>query len=68
MWNILIVTIVAIIIWAANPLIHFCSKSRISGVNEETRQEVQQVKNQAVEQIEYARQIQQQQQAAIDSQ
>lgn len=67
MWNILIVLIIAIIIWMVNPLAHIDNKTPIGGVSEKTRQEVNQVQDEATRQVEYARQIQQQEQQNLDN-
>lgn len=67
MWNILIVIIVAIVIWAFNPLAHLKSDMPVGGVSEKTRDEVNQVQNQAIEQVNYARQLQQQEQEQVNN-
>lgn len=59
MWNILIVIIIAIIIWAFNPLAHVDLKSP-NGVDKKTMDNVNQVENQAIQQVNKARQAQQQ--------
>lgn len=67
MWNILIVIIIAVIIWAFNPLGHLKSDMPVGGVSKKTRDEVNQVQNQAIEQVNRARMLQQQEQQAIDA-
>lgn len=65
MWNILIVIIIAIIIWAFNPLAHVNLKSPTQ-VDTKTQNEVNQVLNQTQQQIDYAKQIQQVNQEKVD--
>lgn len=66
MWNILIVIIIAIIIFALNPLkdihpVHFQYKGYVP---QKTRNEVNQKVNEVQQQVDYARQLQQQEQQA----
>ena len=65
MWNILIVLIITIIIWALNPLAHLDSKSPIGGVSQKTKDEVNQIQNEAQQQVDYARKMQKQQEKEI---
>lgn len=67
MWNILIVVIIALIIWMFNPLQHISLKPT-PGVEKKTLNEVNQVESEAVNQVNYARQVQKQQQEQIDNQ
>lgn len=67
MWNILIVIIIAVIIWAFNPLAHLKSDMPVGGVSKKTRDEVNQVQNEAIEQVNRARMLQQQEQQALDA-
>ena len=67
MWNILIVIIIAVVIWAFNPLAHMKSDTPIGGVSKKTRDEVNQVQNDAIEQVNRARMIQQQEQQSVDA-
>ncbi|MDP4121442.1 MAG: hypothetical protein Q8876_10395 [Bacillota bacterium] len=60
MWNILIVILIAIIIWAFNPLLHFGTGPTDNGVDKKTMQNVQQVEKQAIQQVNQARQAQEQ--------
>lgn len=60
MWNILIVIIIAIIIWAFNPLAHLNQKTSTGDLDQKTRDQVNQVVNQAQQQVNQARQVQQQ--------
>lgn len=62
MWNILIVIIIAIVIWAFNPLLHSDIIPTNNGVDKKTMDNVHQVENQAIQQVNQARQAQQQQQ------
>ena len=66
MWNILIVIIIAAIIWAFNPLLHNDLKPSV-GVDKKTQTQVDQVQNEAVQQVNQARQIQQQEQQSVDN-
>lgn len=66
MWNILIVIIIAAIIWAFNPLLHSELKPNV-GVDKKTQTQVEQVQNEAIEQVNQARQIQQQEQQTVDN-
>lgn len=66
MWNFLIVIIIAIIIWAANPLAHLKSGTPITGVSQKTKNEVNQVQNEAIEQVNQARKLQQQEQNSLN--
>lgn len=67
MWNILIVIIIAIIIWAVNPLAHLKSGTPITGVSQKTKNEVNQVQNEAINQVNQARQEQEQEQKALNN-
>jgi len=67
MWNILIVIIIAAIIWAFNPLLHNEIKPT-AGVDKKTQTQVNQIENQAINQVNQARQIQKQQENAINNQ
>lgn len=60
MWNVLIVIIIAIIIWAFNPLKNLDFKSP-TRVNEKTQNEVNKVVNDVQRQVDYSKQLQQQQ-------
>jgi len=66
MWNILIVIVIAAIIWAFNPLLHNELKPTV-GVDKKTQTQVEQVQNEAIEQVNQARQIQKQQEQSIDN-
>lgn len=69
MWNILIVIIIAVIIWAFNPLAHLNQKTPLGGgVDQKTRNEINQVENDTYQQINKARQLQQEQQEALNNQ
>lgn len=59
MWNILIVIIIAVVIWAFNPL-KGVNLHQSNQVDKKTKNEVNQVVNQATQQVDYARQLQQQ--------
>lgn len=59
MWNILIVILIVIIIWVFNPLLHLGSGHVGNSVDKKTMQNVQQVENQAIQQVNQARQAQQ---------
>ena len=61
MWNILVVVIIVIVIWLFNPLLHLKSILPV-GVDKKTIQEVNQVQNEAISQVNKARQLQQQEQ------
>jgi len=65
MWNFLIVIIIAIVIWMLNPLAHNEIKPS-AGVENKTRQEINQVENDAIQQVNKARQMQQQEQQSIN--
>ena len=67
MWNILIVIIIAIIIWAFNPLAHLNPKTSLGGIDQETRNDINQVENQAIQQVNQARQIQKEQENTLDN-
>lgn len=67
MWNILIVLLIAIAIWAFNPLTRFNPKNPISGVSKKTKNEVNQIQNEAQQQVDYARQMQQQEQKSLEN-
>lgn len=67
MWNILIVIIIAVVIWAFNPLAHLKSDMPVGGVSKQTRDEVNQVQNDAIEQVNRARMLQQQEQQDANS-
>lgn len=67
MWNILIVIVIAVVIWAFNPLAHLKSDAPIGGVSKKTRDEVNQVQSQAIEQVNRARMLQQQEQQNVDA-
>lgn len=66
MWNILIVIIIAIVIFFINPFKDFHPTSlKYKGyVPQKTRDEVNQKVNEVQQQVDYARQIQQQEQQA----
>lgn len=66
MWNILIVLIILAIIWAFNPLAHVNLKSPTQ-LDKKTKNEVNQVVNDATQQVNYARQMQQQEQDALNN-
>lgn len=65
MWNILIVIIIAVVIWSLNPLIGTEMKPS-AGVDKKTQSEVNKVVNEATQQVDYARQMQQQERQAIE--
>lgn len=65
MWNILAVIIIAAIIWAFNPLLHSSLKPAL-GVDNKTQKQVTQVENQAIEQVNQARQLQRQEANTVD--
>lgn len=65
MWNILIVIIIAIIIWAFNPLMRSNLAPTGNSVDKKTQNEVNQVENQAIQQVNQARQLQQQEQETL---
>lgn len=67
MWNILIVIIIAIIIWAVNPLAHLKSGTPLTGVSQKTKNEVNQVQNEAINQVNQARQLQEEEQKALNN-
>lgn len=66
MWNILIVLIIAIVIWMINPLSHSAMKPA-SGVDKKTQNEVNQVVNDVQKQVDYAQQIQNEQQQNLNN-
>lgn len=66
MWNILIVIIIAIIIWAFNPLGHFSPKQSVEN-QQKTISRVNQVENEAIQQVNQARQFQQQEQQNLNN-
>lgn len=66
MWNILIVIIIAIILWAFSPLGHFCPKNSVEN-QQKTINQVDQVENEAIQQVNQARQIQQQEQQNLNN-
>jgi hypothetical protein len=63
MWNILIVIIIAIIIFAVNPFKGVSFKQSVQQ-EQKTKSEAQQVLDQTQQQVDYARQVQQQEQQA----
>lgn len=66
MWNFLIVLIIAIVIWMLNPLAKVDLRPPTQ-VDKKTQSEVNQVVNEAQKQVDYARQMQQQQQETADN-
>lgn len=66
MWNILLVLIIAIIIFAFNPLksVDFRPQTQ---VDSKTQNEVNQVVNQATQQVDYAKQMQQQENQTLNN-
>ena len=67
MWNFLIVIIIAVIIWVANPLTHFDPKTPLGGVSQKTRNDVNQIQNDAIQQVNQARQLNQQEQNDLNT-
>lgn len=66
MWNILIVIIIAIVIFMLNPL-KFEGIKPSGGVDKKTKTEVNAVVNETQKQVEYARQLQQQEQENLEN-
>lgn len=66
MGNILLVIIIAIVIWMFNPLLHSSLKPS-SGVDKKTINEINQIKNEAIQQVNQARQLQQQEQDTLNN-
>lgn len=66
MWNILIVIIIAVIIWAFNPLARVNLKPS-THVDKKTQNEVNKVVDQTQQQVDYARQLQQQEQKSLEN-
>ena len=66
MWNILIVIIIAAIIWAFNPLLREDFKPT-AGVDKKTQTQVDQVENQAINQVNQARELQQKEQQSVEN-
>lgn len=67
-WTLLITLIIAIVVLAFNPLIKFDPKTPIGNVDKKTRDEVNQVQTEAIQQVNYARQMQQNEQSSINDQ
>lgn len=68
MWNVLIVIIIAIILWMFNPLAHLSQKTPTGNVNKQTTQDVNKFVNGVQQQVDYSKQLQQQQNNNIESQ
>lgn len=66
MWNILIVILIVVIIWAFNPIARVNLKPS-NQVDKKTQNEVNQVVDQAQQQVNYARQLQQKEQHTLDN-
>lgn len=66
MWNILIVIIIVIIIWALNPLGHFSPKQDIEN-QQTTINQINQVENQTIEQVNRARKMQKQEDEQLNN-
>lgn len=66
MWNILIVLIIAIIIFAFNPLKGVNFKQSVQQT-QKTKNEVNQVVNDVQQQVDYARQMQSEQQKSLNN-
>lgn len=67
MWNILIVFIIAIIIFLINPFKNVNFKQSVQQ-EQKTKNEVNQAVNQVQQQVDYARQMQQQEQQGLNNQ
>jgi len=67
MWNLLLTLIIIIIIFMFNPLKNIDLKPG-GTVDKKTQTEVNQVVNQAQQQVDYAKQMQQQEQQTVDGQ
>lgn len=65
MWNILIVVIIAFILFMVNPL-KWSDIKPSKTVDKKTQSAVNQVVNQAQQQVDYARQMQQQEQQTVN--
>lgn len=66
MWNILIVIIIAIIIWALNPFGHFSPKQDVEN-QQKTINQINQVENQTIEQVNRARRMQKQENEQLNN-
>lgn len=62
MWNFLIVLLIAVIVWAFNPFKSIDLSPTSTHVDKKTQTEVNQVVDQATQQVDYARKMQQQEQ------
>lgn len=66
MWNILIVILIAIVIWAFNPLLHSSLSPTGNSIDKKTMDNVHRVENQAIQQVNQARQAQQQEMQGVN--
>lgn len=59
MWNILVVIIIAILIWAFNPLAHLNQSTSVGDLNQKTKDQINQVVDRTVQQVNQSNNVQQ---------
>ena len=67
MWNVLIVIIIAVVIWMANPLFRSNVVPNSDKTEKKTIENAKQITNDTINQVNYARQMQKQEQEKLNN-